>query len=1179
MNNLTTRKIVLGVLMALVLAFSVQGIAEALTLTPKSPLEQSGRKGTPFEITVSIGKKTAVNAYVPPNGRYTKVTTTELGKAEEATGTPLTRDDTYNGKPERIMEQDFENASATPYYSWGPRVTLRNETEITGYQRTRIWKSEADAFYYNDEAIGISFPGTVGTVKLRDHHHFFTTVTSIENGLNSDYTSSTSLQERVGSIGLPTSITLVCEGADVGTHSIKIWDATANADFKSDPPSVSRPRHYRVFKIYVTPAVVGNPPIDSNTIMPHSKRYPTNDDREPVSAHFTFPMKDSSPENYRIRYEVVKGSGKLYTGTLTDEYITPLQTLSVHQNSNVYIKMNGTSNEVHLWFAGEDRSAPRATIIFEYRGQPVPTTTTTTTQTGSLTITVTGTGTTRSVTVNAVSAAGTPTAIPVVLTGTATSTQTIITGTATEITLPTAPGSYTLTATASVAGYNPDTETITVAGPTSLGTISISQIGTPTNGVQTFSITVRRTDGTTPAPLTVTVSGTGFTTSSVPTANGSGAVNIALPTTAGLYTLTARAMGYTSDPTTVRIAGTGQQQQQPAQQQPAQQQPTVSEPDSISIIGPSTRSGTVNEALDTPLIVQVLDDDGDGLEGARVFYRVTGRGRISDGSRGGRSVGVVTDDDGYARANFTPTAGGSSTVRVSTDDVSRIVTFTITAGSASSASGARDSGTGGTPGMISPVVHVGAASRPPMLWVDGGAIYALVGASPQRFAPGVDNALNITVGGGKVYWTEKTGESGGTINSANLNGSDVTELTSIKAVPMGIAVDVAGSQLYWTNSRGRIQSADLDGSGITNVMQNLPSPMDLALAGGNAYWTQGNGSVRFVNLRGQKVVRNISTGTDTPGSLVIGGGKVYWTEMTGESGGTVNSANLNGTGATPLASILAAPMGIAVDGSRSKLYWSNSRGRIQSANLDGSGITNVVSGLGSPGDMVLSNSIAAPTATPTTTRSTTTASNKYDVNGDGSVNNADSDAITVAIAAGATDAKYDVNGDGTVNVFDLVEIIANRDPGAAGAPTLFGMKMSAAQIDSLQEQIDLLIAMNDRSPAALRTLIYLQQLLVTARPEKTLLLANYPNPFNPETWIPYELATDTHVRLTIYNTQGVVIRTLQLGHQSAGYYVGRDRAAYWDGRNALGEQVASGLYFYQLETDEMSLMRKMVILK
>ena len=586
----------------------------------------------------------------------------------------------------------------------------------------------------------------------------------------------------------------------------------------------------------------------------------------------------------------------------------------------------------------------------------------------------------------------------------------------------------------------------------------------------------------------------------------------------------------------------------------------------------------MNEQLDSPLLVRVLDDDGNGVANARVIFRViSGRGRLSERGNG-RAVGVQTDSNGYARADFTPTDGGTITVRASTDDVSTTVEFTITTGAAPTTT--RGPGTGVAPGTrsVSPVVHVAAASRPPMLWVDGGAIYALVGASPQRFAASVDNALNIAIGGGKVYWTEKTGESGGTINSANLNGSDVTELTSIKAVPMGIAVDVAGSKLYWTNSRGRIQSADLDGSGITNVMQNLPSPMDLALAGGNAYWTQGNGSVRFVNLRGQKVVRNVSTGTDTPGSLVIGGGKVYWTEMTGESGGTVNSANLNGTGATQLASILAAPMGIAVDGSRSKLYWSNSRGRIQSANLDGSGITNVVSGLGSPGDIVLSNSISAPAAT-TTTRTTTTASNKYDVNGDGSVNNADSDAITVAIAAGATDAKYDVNGDGTVNVFDLVEIIANRDPGAAGAPTLFGMKMSAAQIDSLQEQIDLLIAMNDRSPAALRTLIYLQQLLVTARPEKTQLLANYPNPFNPETWIPYELATDTDVRITIYNTQGVVIRTLQLGHQSAGYYTGRDRAAYWDGRNSVGEQVASGLYFYQLETDEMSLLRKMVILK
>ena len=590
----------------------------------------------------------------------------------------------------------------------------------------------------------------------------------------------------------------------------------------------------------------------------------------------------------------------------------------------------------------------------------------------------------------------------------------------------------------------------------------------------------------------------------------------------------------------------------------------------------------MNTQLDSPLLVRVLDDDGDGVANARVIFRViSGRGKLSERGNG-RAVGVQTDSSGYARANFTPTDGGTITVRASTDDISATVEFTITTGAASSASGARDSGTGETPGpsgpSVSPVVHVAAASRPPMLWVDGGAIYALVGASPQRFAPSVDNALNITVGGGKVYWTEKTGENSGTINSADLDGTGVMELVSVRSVPMGIAVDTAGRKVYWTASSGKIKRANLNGSGSENVVPGgLESPMDLALADGNVYWTQGNGRVRFASLTGQIRSRPISTGSDTPGSLAIGGGKVYWTEKTAASAGTINSANLDGTDVMELTSIRSVPMGIAVDTARSKLYWTASSGKVKQANLNGSGAKNVVSGLGSPSDMVLSNSITETPAATTTTTTTTASRSKYDLNSDGTVDN--TDAGLVADAMGTSNARYDVNGDGTVNFLDLLLVFDNRDAGAAGAPTIVGMKMSAAQIDIIEEQIDLLIATNDRSPSAMRVLVYLQQLLVTARPEKTQLLANYPNPFNPETWIPYELATDTDVRLTIYNTQGVVIRTLQFGHQSAGYYTGRDRAAYWDGRNALGEQVASGLYFYQLETDEMSLMRKMVILK
>ncbi len=98
-------------------------------------------------------------------------------------------------------------------------------------------------------------------------------------------------------------------------------------------------------------------------------------------------------------------------------------------------------------------------------------------------------------------------------------------------------------------------------------------------------------------------------------------------------------------------------------------------------------------------------------------------------------------------------------------------------------------------------------------------------------------------------------------------------------------------------------------------------------------------------------------------------------------------------------------------------------------------------------------------------------------------------------------------------------------------------------------------------------------------PIHTQLLQNYPNPFNPETWIPYQLASDADVTVAIYDTESVLVRQLDLGYQQAGYYTDRVQAAYWDGRNHLGELVGSGIYFYQLRAGDYATMRKMVILK
>ena len=101
----------------------------------------------------------------------------------------------------------------------------------------------------------------------------------------------------------------------------------------------------------------------------------------------------------------------------------------------------------------------------------------------------------------------------------------------------------------------------------------------------------------------------------------------------------------------------------------------------------------------------------------------------------------------------------------------------------------------------------------------------------------------------------------------------------------------------------------------------------------------------------------------------------------------------------------------------------------------------------------------------------------------------------------------------------------------------------------------------------------------TTIPETTGLLANYPNPFNPETWIPYQLAAPADVQITIYDTRGALVRRLELGHQAAGSYTSRSRAAYWAGRNSQGERVASGIYFYQFQAGNVSSLRKMLILK
>ena len=334
----------------------------------------------------------------------------------------------------------------------------------------------------------------------------------------------------------------------------------------------------------------------------------------------------------------------------------------------------------------------------------------------------------------------------------------------------------------------------------------------------------------------------------------------------------------------------------------------------------------------------------------------------------------------------------------------------------------------------------------------------------------------------------------------------------------------------------------------------------------------------------QKITVDIATGLDEPLSIAIANGKIYWVEISGSGGGRLQRANLDGTKIEQLRVFTGSvPAGIAIDSSSNKIYWTKSD-EIQRANLVGRSATDVVTELISPGAIAIGGALpdAAPvveqpptTRKPATQTPTPTDNSKYDVNGDGTVDLLD----VFAPILQPSNMKNDVNGDGVVNIQDANEIDANRDANAAAPAIDIDLKALDIDFDRVQGQIEALLASGDMSLETQRALMYLQHLLASARPDETVLLANYPNPFNPETWIPYHLAMSTDVGINIYNAQGILVRALTLGHQSAGYYTSRSRAAYWDGRNALGERVASGIYFYQLETDEVSPMRKMVILK
>ena len=381
------------------------------------------------------------------------------------------------------------------------------------------------------------------------------------------------------------------------------------------------------------------------------------------------------------------------------------------------------------------------------------------------------------------------------------------------------------------------------------------------------------------------------------------------------------------------------------------------------------------------------------------------------------------------------------------------------------------------PSQLFPVVLFSGNEPPPMYWTDAetSGFYRLAGTKKtvENAALGIQNitALAIDVGNGKLYWAEKTSDRTGRIQRANLDGTKVQLVKDLTSVPLDIVLDTADGILYLTNTWGKTQRLNVNGSNFQpNLITDLDMPNHIALdvAGSKLYWTEAGERIRRANLDGSNI-ETLGTDFGTLGGIAVATGKLYWTEQTGESTGKIQCANLDGTSVETLASLRSIPFGIVVDTAERKLYWTNTAGKIQRANLNGKKIETLIVGLGEPRDLAMY------------TRTVATA--------------------------------------------------------VATAPTLVVL------------------------------------------PDTTSLLSNYPNPFNPETWIPYQLAEPVDVTLRIYTANGVLVRTLALGQLPAGIYQSRSRAAYWNGRNEIGEPVASGIYFYTLSAGDFTATRKMLIRK
>ena len=454
------------------------------------------------------------------------------------------------------------------------------------------------------------------------------------------------------------------------------------------------------------------------------------------------------------------------------------------------------------------------------------------------------------------------------------------------------------------------------------------------------------------------------------------------------------------------------------------------------------------------------------------------------------------------------------------------------------------------------------------------SVYALA------FSP--DGTLLASASGGSEIklWDVKT-----RMNITTLSG----HLTTIP----GLAFSPDGTLLASAGDDGQVMLWD-----VAAAIRDRGAVVTAHFTGPPMYWVD-KAKGRLHALVGQEVASLVPS-VDTARSLAVDtiDEKLYWVEKTGKRTGKIRRANLDGRNVELVKDLTRVPLDIALDTVNRKIYLTNAWGKVQRLNFNGSNFQpNLIKGLSTPKSLALDVARGKVYWTEKTGRR------------NGRIRRANLDGRNVELVKNLTGvprglALDSVNGKiYLTNAYGKIQRLnlnsSNFQPNlitglespegivvdAVNRKLYWTEKGSIRRANLNGKNIENIVTgVNSPANIALslmstHTAIATAPAMLQGLPDETRLYSNYPNPFNPETWIPYQLSKPAAVILHIYAVDGRRIRTLALGHHPAGVYQRKSRAAYWDGKNEVGEPVASGVYFYTLTAGDFTETKKMLIRK